>query len=117
MQPPQEQEPQQLQQRGEGQQVLYGGQMLSYEDALDMKRRDGRMYGPQYVDTMERMSPASFFRGGAASPPAGEGVGRSASGKKWFWCSDVEWIVGELRVAVRDNQNGVETAVLDNLDS
>ena len=78
-----QQQHQQQQQRGDGQ-VLYGGQLLPYEDVVQMKKRDDRMYGAQYVATMERMTPASLFRGGATSPPAGEAVKRSDSGKKWF---------------------------------
>ena len=77
------QQHQQQQQRGDGQ-VLYGGQLLPYEDVVQMKKRDDRMYGAQYVATMERMTPASLFRGGATSPPAGEAVKRSDSVKKWF---------------------------------
>jgi hypothetical protein len=48
-----------------------------------MKKRDARMYGPQYVEAMERMTPASVF-GGGASLPAGDGVKRSESGKRWI---------------------------------
>jgi hypothetical protein len=86
MRSPQEQERlmQQQQRQGDGQQVLYGGQLLPYDDVVQMKKRDERMYSRQYVDTMERMAPASLFRGVGTSPPVGEAVKRSDSGKKWI---------------------------------
>jgi hypothetical protein len=87
MRSPQEQERLQQQQQqqlpADGPQVLYGGQLHPYDDVVQMKRRDARMYGSQYVDSMERMTPASFFRG-ATSPPPGEPIKQGEGGKKWI---------------------------------
>jgi len=88
-------------QQQQPQQLLYGGQMLAFDDVQAMKKRDLRMYGPQFVDAMERMSRTNSFRGGTSgrSTPAG-GVsaskaaaageakggetGRDGGGKVWI---------------------------------
>lgn len=42
--------------------VMYGGELMPYEAAMEMKRLHHRMYGPQHVQAMERMPPIPAFR-------------------------------------------------------
>jgi hypothetical protein len=45
---------------------MYGGQWLPPDHAQQINQHDQKLYGQQYVERMEQMTPGSSLRGNAA---------------------------------------------------